>query len=399
MIIKIDKAAIIQYLLLYLCFLNTSSEAANMYGNTLIVISFAFCCFLLAIRRIQVQNNYLLFILALIGAIFVQHVAVQGNISINSMMNTLTQCLLAYCAVAYDSKNFCRRFIKISVVIALFSLICYVISLTPLSPLLKIVLVANDSHNWTGKLSYGRFIYHYMEGYPRNVGLYREPGVFQLFLNLALYFLLFKNEKLEKKKIASLVILLLAIVSAASTAGYITTAIILGGYVLQNKPGWGMRRVYLITAFLIALGIFSQTELFQTTFTEKLQFSSGSFSYGTGNARLASILIDLRMIAQNIWGYGYSGAWVNTSTIASQETGSSVGLTSIITVYGVPIAMIIYAGYIYGFRRVSSGKLEFVILLAMFISSFLSQPWVLAPAYLMCLSYGFVKAQNMTYCQ
>lgn len=390
--IKIQQTCILQYVLIYLCFLNTSSKAAKMYGDIFIIVTMVVAIASILLRVVKLTKKYAFYMIILFGAVVLQHTLIQHNISFSSVMNLLSKFLISYCAIGVCSSKFFSRFVKTTVFLSVISLIFFLISQSPLSGILTQLLIPNYAPCWTGNISYGRFLYHYMPGYTRNVGLYTEPGVFQLFLNLALFCVLFWAERCNvegKKRIKYAAILIVTIISAMSTAGYLTMFIILSGFVLAMKNKLSTKNILLLLVFFLVGAIFTQTELFVNTFIDKMQFSIQSgFSQGTGNARFASVLIDLEYIKNNIWGYGYSGSWTNTSTIAKFETGSSVGLTSMINVYGVPIASFIYITYLCAFKRISYSRLEFIILILMFISSFLSQPWILTPVYLTMMMYG-----------
>lgn len=397
--LKINKKAVIQYFLIYLCFLNTSSKVSSLYGDNFvlfILLMIAVCVFT---RRVLLNKNYTFFLMILFGSIFVQHTLIQGNISIPSILNMAGKFLIAYCAVRVCKEAFVHRFLKLTVFLAGISLICFVLSYTPVASIMSSIFITNHASCWTGNISYGRFLYHYMPGYTRNVGIFNEPGVYQLFLNMALFVLLFMQETsgvTGKKRNRYLILILITIVTTMSTAGYLTTLFIFAGYTISMNQKLSIRNLSMILGGIIILAIFTQTDIFYDNFLGKIALSDSSvgFESGTGNARVASILLDLSYIKENIWGYGYSGTWVNTSSIATFEKGSSVGLTSLINVYGVPIAGIIYVSYIWSFLKISKTKIQFITLLLMFISSFLSQPWVVSPVYLWIIAYAFIDRKE-----
>ena len=389
--IRISRTGVIQVALIYLCFLNTSSRALSMLGKGLTIATFAICLLCLVTKRVKMSDKFFGFIAAFFAVLLFQHTIIQQNISIVSLANLLTQFLIAYCAVKIDTASFIKRFVGVTVFLATASLIFFAISLTPASVVLTKMLLPNDAHNWTNRVSYGRFLYHYMIGYPRNVGIFREPGVFQLFLNLSLFLtLFFPHFFTQREKNRYAIILLLTIITAASTAGYLTAIIILCGYVINNRKKLSSRNVLMLLGCLLAAAIFTQTELFEKVFLAKMAFSNGSFETGTGNARLASVLIDLKYISNNIWGYGFNAEWNNALTnINTQEVGSSCGLSAVVVAYGIPLSIVLYAVYIWAFKKVSTNNVMFITLLLIFISSFLSQPWVLTPSFLVMLAYGF----------
>lgn len=394
---KIKTKSILQYTFIYLCLLNTSSKVNKMFQQQVISISLLLCLCVVFGGIARLKKKYFYSLLVLFGLLILQHTLLQKDISIFSVVNILNKFVVAYCAVAISKEDFFDRYVKMIVFLALVSIIFYFIGISSMNGFLTKILMVNYDSCWTGNISYGRFIYHYIPNYSRNVGIFNEPGVFQLFLNVALFILLFWNKKIDMsstKRQSSIAILLIAILTAASTAGFLTTLIIIVSYIIKNQELTGKKKALLIVGLLMFFGVFSQTEFYYKNFASKLSYSNGKFNEGTGNARIASILIDIQYIIRFPLGQGFTGAWVNNLGYALQESGSSVGLTAIVFTYGIPLAMIIYGYYIWAFKKLANYRIEFGVLLLMFISSFLSQPWVLTPVYLVFFSAAFFIENN-----
>lgn len=398
MVIRYNKIAILQYFLLYLCMLNTASKAASMFGSGFIIFTFAISILLFLFRVVKLHRRHFYAIFCVIGLIVLIHTIVLGDISINSAMNLLSKFLISYVAVMIDLNNFVKRFIKLVIFMAAVSLVFFTLTLTNADTFVKALLITNNAPCWTGNISYGRFFYHYMPGYERNVGIYNEPGVFQIYLNLALLLVLFKKDEIQikgKSNIWYSIILIITIFTTMSTAGYVEMFVIIVLYVLTLRNTYSSCRIAIILSILVFAMIFVRTDLFQNIVVDKLAWSDqGRFESGTGNARIASVLLDLNYITNNPLGYGYSGIWENTSTFASSETGSSVGLTSMIYVYGIPIATIIYLLYFYSLYHIGNNLLEKIALISSFLFAFSSQPWILTPAYLTLMIYGLSSTMD-----
>lgn len=394
---KIKIKVILQYIFIYLCLLNTSSKVNKMFQQQVLSISLLLCLGVLFFGVAKLKKNYFYSLLIFFGFLVLQHTLLQKDISLFSVVIILNKFIVAYCAVAISREFFFDRYVKMLVFFALASIIFYFIGISPMNDFLTKILMVNYDSCWTGNISYGRFIYHYIPNYTRNVGIFNEPGVFQLFLNVALFILLFWNKKIDMspvKRQNSIAIILVAILTAASTAGFLTTLIIIVCYIMKKQGMTGKKKVFLLTILLVFFLVFSQTEFYYKNFASKLSYSNGRFNEGTGNARLASILIDLYYIVRFPLGQGFTGTWVNNLGYALQESGSSVGLTTIVFTYGIPLAMIIYGYYIWAFRKLANYRMEFWVLLLMFISSFLAQPWVLTPVYLVFFSAAFFIENN-----
>lgn len=398
MIIRYDKYKILQYFLLYICMLNTPSKASNMYGDNFIIFTAVLSAVVIALGYVRLEKNPFYILGGLCFIIFLQHVLIQNDISINSFLNTASKILISYCAVMIDKESFLRRFVKLTVIVACFSLVFFFLTQIGAESFVSSILITNHAPCRTGNISYGRFLYHHMPNYGRNVGLYNEPGVYQLYLNLALLFLLFQSKKMglsRKQTTRYSIVLVVTIITAMSTAGYLEMFVIIALYMVSLRKKLSGKKIGFIVAAIFMLVLFAQTELFQDVFVSKLEWSDeGRFEAGTGNARLASFMIDFNYILQNPLGYGHSNVWVNTSSFASNEVGSSVGLTTYIVGYGVPIAFLTYTLYCMAFIRIGEDKIQRIALILSFVLAFSSQPWVMTPVYLTLMVYGIVKKKE-----
>lgn len=131
----------------------------------------------------------------------------------------------------------------------------------------------------------------------RNTGIFREPGVFQMYINIALCFHLFCAEKRSVKRVVLYVIVMLTTIS---TAGIACLAICLAVYFANSSSGRSERRFKLLVALSILLCagfvvlLFPQvvgsaaSRLFNKLDTE-------SSSHGSAVARMSSITSNIAM--------------------------------------------------------------------------------------------------------
>ena len=402
MIIRYDKYKILQYFLLYMCMLNTPSKVSDIYGDNFIIFTAVLLVVIVTLGYVRLEKKPCYILGGLCFIIFFQHVLIQNDISINSLLNTSSKIFISYCAVMIDKESFLRRFVKLTVIVACFSLILFFLTQIGAESFVSSILITNHAPCWTGNISYGRFLYHHIPDYGRNVGLYNEPGVYQLYLNLALLFLLFQSGIMgfsRKQATKYSLVLIITIITTMSTAGYIEMFVIIALYMVSLRKELSAKKVGIIVAIIFILTLFAQTELFQAVFISKLEWSDeGRFVTGTGNARLASFMIDFNYILQNPLGYGSLNNWVNTSSFASNEVGSSFGLTAYIVSYGVPIAFLIYTLYCVSFIHIGENNIQRIALILSFILAFSSQPWVMTPVYLTLMVYGIIKKKEECSC-
>lgn len=167
-------------------------------------------------------------------------------------------------------------------------------------------------------------IYFYCESdqlLPRLNGLFWEPGVYSIFLNLEL-FLYFFSEDISKKK-QQLFIILVSLILTQSAAGYCVMALIIYTYLSSTKYFTKKSRtliaIYLALILVIMIGFILITK--RNTDTVDL----ANYSYGL---RVSDLLNGLQLfIAHPIFGLGYGN---NHLFIANDifGRGSSNGLVS-----------------------------------------------------------------------
>lgn len=107
--------------------------------------------------------------------------------------------------------------------------------------------------------------------FDRNAGMFTEPGAHQIFLNFALLFLLSddKHFGLSKRKyVASVVVLILTILTTQSTTGYMCLAVVMVAIVLKktDEIKHTKLKVLMVIVMVILMLIESQTGIIESKF-------------------------------------------------------------------------------------------------------------------------------------
>ena len=238
---------------------------------------------------------------------------------------------------------------------------------------------------------------------PRNFGLFREPGVFQIFLILALSIQLFV---FSKPHVISSVIYLIALLTTLSTAGYIAVIVLLAGYLMSNSRNRIDARNKMVLLF-IGFAVLA----YLLFFTDVL-FSAGSgsvfgkltdLSRETTSARVASVLVNLKIfLSSPLWGVGLTDLDVQFPVIGSELMGVVVrsNTNTILTqfsVYGIVFASVWCAGY-FGFCRKLGGKpFETLVVLAVLVLLFMSQNVSFSLISNVLIMYGIERYNRVRY--
>lgn len=129
----------------------------------------------------------------------------------------------------------------------------------------------------------------------RATGIFREPGVFQIFINVALMFELLYRKEIRCKLVWVYVITLL---TTFSTAGYVVGILIFSVYCLFIPKEQGWKEHYLILFFVVAIPIVlfilfgENTALWQTVFGK---VKDGVGSNGSMAVRLSGIITSIEI--------------------------------------------------------------------------------------------------------
>lgn len=197
---------------------------------------------------------------------------------------------------------------------------------------------------------------------PRNSGIFWEPGAFQGYLNLALYFCLFQEknggQKEKKNKIA---ILIIAILSTQSTSGYLVLAMIIMMYYFSKirRKAVTWKTILLLILILIAGVALLYSPVVQDKFTDN------SISY---SIRLNDNLSGLIAVFEKpILGLGYSSSEYTTILENLGISGNSTGLLIIFQEFGIFVGLLFFYRMYFNFWNFSRVKgISLLLFMAMF---------------------------------
>ena len=126
----------------------------------------------------------------------------------------------------------------------------------------------------------------------RNGGIFWEPGVFQMYLNLAIIMLLFGYPEIRKK---TLLILSLGVFITFSTTGFIVYGWIMVSYFFlkRKKVITAKTAIAMVSFLIIAVGLFFVIDF--TPLTEIVFGKLSDSASGSTVARKASVFVNLQM--------------------------------------------------------------------------------------------------------
>ena len=167
----------------------------------------------------------------------------------------------------------------------------------------------------------------------RNFGIFWEPGCYQAFLNLALFFFLNnvrKNWYKDKKSLFSFVVLVTTIISTLSTSAFFLLIINLIIYYWKNLQHLTKRKFFIGVGILVIIIFMLQSSVVMDKFT------SGTSSYVSYQIRANDQLSGIKACFYSpIFGMGHGTKLYNTVLMEYGIEGNSSGVLRIIQEFGI----------------------------------------------------------------
>ena len=138
----------------------------------------------------------------------------------------------------------------------------------------------------------------------RTQGIFWEPGVFQMYLNLAVAIELLYKKQINKKYITAYII---ALFFSFSTTGYIVFAWIITAYVFIKRNAGREdvinRLVIIFLVFFAVVAVIQFTNIGDVVFGK--MFDKGNVNFGSTTTRLAGIIVSTKIAFDNpVFGIG-----------------------------------------------------------------------------------------------
>lgn len=229
-IIKINKKKKDYIIVFFVIYLSSSFYAVSLPGKTLLLLSIflAFFSILVNYKNITINTHSYYFLLFLIISSILTLISNQDDVY-NYLIFWIVLFVAYSIYVSIKLNDFIYIYIDIMYFLALFSLITFIFSiLFPAFPLF-FPNITNTANLTVSNLFFS--VLHYTSDMSMNFGLFWEPGAYQTFINLALFFHLFVVKELNIKKI---IVFIFTIFTTFSSTGYLATMLLLFIFLLIN---------------------------------------------------------------------------------------------------------------------------------------------------------------------
>lgn len=384
---------IMQYVFVYLMLAVDGSFFFVLHEEIFkyIIISIGFIMMLLYQKYREKSTISTLFVL-IVSLLFVRYVGA-GGIGMSAMTLILSEIMVPFLAYKSNEENFITVYVKLVSALSLISLVLWGVSWISPSILTKF-LTPSVAISYGGSTFYGKLFYVMRDDLSRNCGIYTEPGRFQVILNVALFFLLFYRGKIkisDKQYFRYVVIVIIALISAQSTTGYITFLAIVLGFILVRQPGlyqgkkiktWILILLAItFSALVVDFNVHGSESIISKAFLSKtMSENTFDLNASTGKYRLASIQLTWQSIIKHPLGVGYENLEILKSSAELASAGN--GLLSTMAALGVvPVFYLLLWMFKPVFFSMNS-KIVFWVFFIMLLNTTLSQTYLFYPSYI-----------------
>lgn len=302
-------------------------------------------------------------------------------------------------------ETFVDKFVNIICGISVISLVCWGIGVIYTDfPYPFLFEVHTDSSHF-----YGTFYYtigmnsgsRFGSSIGRNAGIFWEPGVYQIYLNLAIFFLLSFEKCSVKHKKLKFILLSITLVTTQSSMGYLIYMVLIIGLVFLNNPVLNSMNIkkLLIMALIVVIPLV----ILEGSLVDKLLHGGGSF-----NTRYDDFVTTMQVFLERPFlGLGsfsnlleYVSINYANSRLRVGQTAltCSNGLANIFATHGVFFALYyIYRIFKYGKRTLDLRQKETCLWALVVIMCLCNEPIVIVSFFLAFLFDWKVENEEEQY--
>lgn len=209
-----------------------------------------------------------------------------------------------------------------------------------------------------------------MRGYIRNFGMWGEPGMFGVYIVLAIVFELFYFKPLNRKHI---IVLICTLISTFSTAAYISFIVLFVFFLLSSKS-ISRRTKVLITVFTSFSVVVFVSFLMSSSYNQIYVFqklTETDAEEGTTFERIRALQTAWMLIWDN---FPMGAGWgVYSNYLLKEETILTVTPLNWFAIYGLLYGIIMNIGIIVGARKIARNSIQTVGIVLGIICVIISQ--------------------------
>ncbi len=332
--------------------IGTSSEKiANLISRYSPYICFIFAVIVFFLKRVSVLSSSVLKVsCVLIICFFINTLFSPGDANINNIFFHVALILCGFLVTQWITlSRLLFLYEKSLFFLAEYSIVWFGIAMAFPQIIRKLPLFKNSG----GTIFYSAVLANFTKYsmvdsfYLRSFCMFREPGVYQMFLNFALCIYLFSVGKQKKKSLTHIAIYALSIISTTSSTGIFALAVLICAFLIKYNPdNKVLKRLLFIAGMMMTAYVFSGA-------SERLSFAVTKifdFKYDSTVSRLGSITANfLIWLDYPLFGIGQAeigkrfAEVLNANVTATHNTNT---IMFMFACYGIIIGGLFLVGFI-----------------------------------------------------
>ena len=328
--------------------------------------------FLYIMKKVRVYTNLMLTFIALL---FLMLMTMMSNMDISGgyFLYIMVYAISIFAVMRYPMRHFLNAYETIFYYWTCVSLIAYIVFY--LFPFIgDFLLTIPNSGGYDFKvLFFTNFTYNVSSADDisilRNISIFREPGVYMLYILIAMIVVVFFREKIDRKRFF---IYLIAMVTTFSTAGILLGGCLFAYVSLSTKDKTIRFFSFIFLIILVVIGFVGESIYYDQIFSK---FDEDASSYKSTLSRIASITIPIEILSDNFYlGCGISNFPLQFADyavkfygISLDTSGSSTNfILNTFAVYGI-FTGLIFILMIYGWCKRIQYKQKISVTIFLFI--------------------------------
>lgn len=350
--------------------------------------------FVKTMAREQV-NRYLFLGVALLAGMVFFSMLLHGDSAAEYWL--LVMIISFFLVNNYDILDFAQKYERIMRVLCLLFLGGFLI--LSVNPYLVVSPLWQQLEKWEVVYAHSSMLQYYQAGIVpmRAYGVFREPGVYQMYAILAMLVCLYTKKKLVIENL----IYSLAVLTTHSTTGYICLLLIYGVWVLKILSVKNRKSIIILMG-CIAAGIIVVPYFLKSII---LKFTATGINAHSWMSRFASFATNIYLWLKNpLFGIGMSGVAEHFADVTRNVFGLNAGGVAItddtnsiliyFAAYGLIPGIIFCVGIWKGIRKVEKSMLCSLIIMLMFVCLFAGEQ-VNNTCYPYVLVFGGLVTEKM----
>jgi hypothetical protein len=337
-----------------------------------------------SIHKMNIQKRNLLIMSALL-VVYVFNMIVIARLNIFNMgyFLILVQIICLFLiAESINKENFIMKFINIIFVMSFMSLLFWALARKGIM-IAPMIVEPGNGNIYRMNLFY---IYRSYSSFPslnefnaRNFGVFWEGGVYQSFVNIALFWLIDLKKSIKYFRLKAIVFVL-TIITTFSSVGYFILILNLMFFVIKYSRKFNFKKILMIlVACILAVLILNSPAVVN-------KFSSESSSYISYQIRMNDNLSGIKVALYSpVWGLGYQSTKYFSELEKVGITANSSGILSTAQKFGIIFAVFLIIKQCKNFNLVLSNRNSKTLLISstILILIFSSEPLTLYEFYLL----------------